>query len=119
MVPVEALATKTYDGEDGEDAEGNDFLYDLELHERVGTTVALKTDAIGRHLKAVFEEGEAPRDEDDDEERCFALQNADILQFEMAIPSENHENVAHNEEHDGENVLHCEFLSSLVFKFLW
>ena len=106
MVPVEALTTETYDGEEGEDDEGDDFLHYLQLHQGIGATVALESNAVGGDLKTVFEEGETPRDEDDDEDGGFALEDTDILQFEMAIPRENHKDIAHYEECDGEDVLH-------------
>ena len=36
------------------------LLYDLQLDEVEGTAVFYETDTVGRHLTAVFKEGDAP-----------------------------------------------------------
>ena len=69
MVPVELFALKHDAGKDGEDDEGDDFLYHLELHEGEGTSVAYESNLVGWHLHAVFEERYDPREGDDAEER--------------------------------------------------
>ncbi len=58
MVPVELVA-EVVDGEDSEDAEGDDLLDDLKL---VWGEVA-GADAVGGDLEAVLEEGDTPTDE--------------------------------------------------------
>ena len=60
VVPVEALVLEHHVGDDGEDEERDALLYDLQLYEREGSSVAFKADAVGRHLTAVFEEGDEP-----------------------------------------------------------
>ena len=60
VVPVEALVLEHHVGDDGEDEERDALLYDLQLYEREGSSVAFKADAVGRHLTAVFEEGDDP-----------------------------------------------------------
>jgi len=53
---------------------------------------------VGRNLEAVFEESNAPADEND-----FPEKRALILQ--MAIPGNGHEDVGYAEENDGFHVL--------------
>lgn len=55
MVPFETLA-KVQIGEDTKNYEGNDFLDDFKLEGRIDGI----SPAIGRHLKTVFEKGNAP-----------------------------------------------------------
>ena len=54
--------------EDGKDGKGNDFLNRLEL--RGGKRS--KSDAIGRHLKAVFKESDKPANHNDLKEGRFS-----------------------------------------------
>src|SRR4051812_27904030 len=82
IVPAQ-LFTKHGHGENGEDDQGDDFLDDLEL--KAGELSI--PPPVRRDLRAVFKEGDAPRNEDDEEQR-FACSI-----FEMAIPGEGHEDV--------------------------
>ena len=69
MVPMQCLTLKKQVGNDGEDNQGDAFLYHLELYERERPAVARETYAVGRHLAAVFEESDAPRENDYSEKR--------------------------------------------------
>lgn len=106
MIPMQAFATECDNGEKRKYDEGNHFLHHLELHQRVGTAVALKANSVGRHLKTIFEEGQAPRDKDNDVKRGVALKYAHVLKFQVAVPSEDHKDIANDEQCDRENVLH-------------
>ena len=81
VVPVESFA-EVVDGEDAEDAEGDDFLDDFELRGREGGGA----DAVGGDLEAVFEEGDAPADEDD-------FPESDIFVLKVSVPGDGHEDV--------------------------
>ena len=81
VVPVEPLS-EVIDGEDSEDAEGDDFLDHLELGGREGGGA----DSVGWHLEAVLEEGDAPTGEDDFPE-CY------LLVLEVSVPGDGHEDV--------------------------
>lgn len=105
MVPVERLTLEEHIGNDAEDDEGHDFLYHLELHEGEGTTVVHKSDAVGRNLTAVLEEGNEPTEGNDANERPMGA-DARLAQFEMAIPSECHEDVAQDEQKDSVKCRH-------------
>lgn len=106
MVPMQTLATEGNDGEECEDYKSNHFLHYLQLHECVGASIAIKTDAVSRYLKTVFEERKTPRNEDNNVKWRVALEDTHILEFQVAIPREGHKYVAHDEQHDGKNVLH-------------
>lgn len=60
MIPMQTLALEEDIGNDGEDDEGNTFLYHLELNQREWSAIVDKAHAVGRHLTAVFKEGYRP-----------------------------------------------------------
>ena len=92
MVPLDGLALEQEGDDDGEDGQGDHFLDDLELHQVEGTAVALEADPVRRDREAVFEEGDAPGENDDQNQRPVRG-DFHLLQFEMAIPGKRHENV--------------------------
>ena len=55
-------------GNDAEHCKGNALLDDLQLDEVEGATIFYKAQAVGRHLAAVLEEGDAPGEDDYAEE---------------------------------------------------
>jgi len=92
VIPAQMLA-EVEEGEDGEDDERNDLLNHLELDGRK----AVGADAVGRHLEAVFEESDAPADQDDLPQRFLA-------EFQVAVPSEGHEDVGAGQEQNRSHV---------------
>ena len=92
VVPAQMLAEVEGD-EDAEDHQGDDLLDHLELDERE----AASTDAVGRHLEAVFEKSDAPTDENDLPQRLLA-------ELQVAIPGEGHEDVGEGEKNDGPHI---------------
>ena len=84
MVPAQFLA-EDGDGEGGKHDEGNDFLDDLELRGRKGGVA----DAVGGHLEAVFEERDAPTDQDDRQHGPLGTPQ----ELQVAVPGERHEEV--------------------------
>ena len=103
MVPLEVLALEEEVDDDGEDGQGDDLLDDLELHEVEGAAVAREADAIGGDSEAVLEEGDSPREKNDEDERP-AGRDLHLLQFEMAVPRERHEDVRADQHQDGPEV---------------
>jgi len=89
VIPFELFA-QIGDGEYGEDAKGKHFLNRLELRgvEFVGA------DAVGGHLKAVFEKRYAPAGQHDFPQRLAAV-------FEVPVPGKGHEDVGNGEQSDG------------------
>ena len=61
MVPLELLTLKAHHGNDGEHADGDDFLNDFELHEVEGTSCNVRSDGVGRNEEAVFYSCHEPR----------------------------------------------------------
>ena len=102
MVPVKPLA-EVVDGEDSEDAEGDDLLDDFELRGREGAG----TNAVGWDLQAVLEEGDAPADEDD-------LPECDIFVLEVSVPSHRHEDVRAGQKKNCPHLLQAS--ECIVFK---
>ena len=93
VIPVQALSLEEDVGDDGEYDERHAFLYHLELDQGEGTAVVDESDAVGWHLATVFEEGDSPTEGDDAYQWPVAAY-ASLLQFEMAIPSQGHKDVA-------------------------
>ena len=55
-------------GNDAEYGQRDALLYDLQLDEVEGTSIFYEADTIGRYLTAVFEEGDAPRENNNADE---------------------------------------------------
>ena len=97
MVPVQRLALEEQGRENSEDDERDDLLDDLELHQRERPAVAREADAVGRNLAGILEERDAPRQEDDGKQGPMGG-DLHLLQLQMPVPSECHEDVGHDEQ---------------------
>lgn len=105
VVPVQRLALEEDGGEEGENHQRDDFLNDLELHQREGTAVFNEADAVGGHLKGILGQGNGPREKDDGVKRPVG-NDLHLLQLQVAVPSERHEDVRHDEQEDGVECFH-------------
>ena len=112
MVPAEGFIFEEYEGEDYKDGEGDYFLYYFELHEREGATVFFGARSVGGYLQQVFEEGNAPTDQDDDDQRKV-FTPLHVFKLEVPVPGECHEGVGEYQEADGDKCFHvfCMLLS--------
>ena len=90
---MKRLTMEHHGGNDRENDERDDFLNDLQLHETERSAVAFEPYAVGGNLTTVFREGNKPREQYYSYERPMT-RNATLLQFEMAVPSQCHENIA-------------------------
>ena len=97
MIPLQCLALEEDDGEDGEDGDGDYLLNHLKLHQGESTAIADESHTIGRHLAGILKERQEPADEDDDVEWRVVRDDFHLLKLQMAIPSERHKDVRHNE----------------------
>lgn len=97
MVPVEGLALEDQNREQGEDGQGDYFLYYLELDEVEGAAVVHEAYAVGGDLEGILEEGDAPREEDDPDQRPV-VDELHLLQLEVSVPCESHEYVGHHQQ---------------------
>ena len=62
MVPVELLMLEDKVGDDGKHHEGDALLYHFQLYKVEGTAIVHEADTVGGYLTAVFEEGDHPRE---------------------------------------------------------
>ena len=93
MVPMKMLTLEENVGNDAEDDERNDFLYDFQLHQRERSAVFDETNPVGRHLAAVFKEGYSPREGYDAEERPVRG-DAGLVELQVSVPCQRHEDIA-------------------------
>lgn len=97
MIPLQCLSLKLDIGNEAKDNQRNNFLNNLQLHERKGAAIAFEANSIGRHLTAIFEESDSPREGNHANERPVAACTC-LLQFEVTIPGKRHEDVACKQE---------------------
>ena len=102
MVPLECLGAEHGDGHGGEHREGNGLLDNLQLHQAVGTAVDTAPDVVGGNHEEVLDEGDAPRGENDKNQRPVGA-DMHFLQLQVAVPGKGHEEVADDEEDDGDD----------------
>lgn len=114
VIPMQALPLEEDVGDDGEDDERYALLYHFELYQIEWTTVVDESDTVGWYLTAVFEEGYRPTEGDDSDERPVAA-GARLLEFEMSIPCERHEDVAQHEEQDSVYSVHILLCSLMLY----
>ena len=81
----------------GEYRQRDDFLNHLQLHDVERTAVAVKADAVGGNLAAVFGQCQQPRQEDDDIEWGIACDDVDLLQLQVTVPGEGHEDIGYDQ----------------------
>ena len=103
---MQRFAFEKHGDEDGEDGERDDLLNHLQLHQREGPAVADKADAVGRHLTGIFRQGQKPRQQDDEDERRVLREDVDLLQLQVTVPGEGHEDVGDNEQSNSINLVH-------------
>ena len=84
MVPAQPLIQDD-GGKDRKNAQGDHLLNDLELGGGKGDIA----DAVGGHLEAVLEEGDAPTDENHGQQGPLGAPEV----FQMSIPRQGHEEV--------------------------
>ena len=62
MVPMERFSLEHGGDNDSEHHQRHCLLNDLELHERIGASIAIEPDAVGRHSQAILKECHTPRE---------------------------------------------------------
>ena len=110
VVPLEAFALEKEHHDGRKNGERDDLLDDLELEQRVGSAVAREADPVGRHGEAILEESDAPGEENHGDQRP-ARGDLHLLEFEVAVPREGHEDVGADQHHDCPESLHnCRYI---------
>jgi hypothetical protein len=97
MVPVEVCALKHNVRNDTEHRNGNALLNHFKLNDVEGTSVAVEAETVGGHLTTVFKEGDSPREGYHSDEWPVGRRSR-LLQFQMTIPCQRHEDVAQYEQ---------------------
>jgi len=92
MIPSQ-LHMKRQSAKNEKHDQRDNLLNHLELHQRERTAVTLKTNTVGGYLQAVFEERDAPREEDHKNKRRGVGEEAGLLQLQMAVPRKRHEDI--------------------------
>ena len=90
---MQVLTLEHYVGYYSKDTKADALLDDLKLYEIKRSAIALEPKTICRHLTAIFQEGNAPREENHSKQgplRGYAC----LLQFKMPIPSKCHKDIA-------------------------
>ena len=93
MVPMQVCSLEHDVGNDAEHSQRDTLLNNLQLNEVEGSAILHETDTIGRHLTAVFKESDAPRKRNDTQQGPV-VRDSVLLEFQMPIPSQRHEDVA-------------------------
>ena len=94
MVPAQRVGFHEDQREDGEHRERHDLLNDFQLPDRERTAEFGASDAVGRDLKAVFEQRDSPAQQDDGEyPESFEFG----FEGDMPVPCQRHEGVGNHE----------------------
>ena len=102
MVPLEGFGAEQGDSQGGEHRDGNGLLDDFQLHEAEGPAVDAAPDVVGGNHEEVFDEGDTPAGENHEDQRPVGA-DVHLLQLEVAVPGKGHEEVADDEEDDGDD----------------
>lgn len=116
MVPMERFSFEQRSDNDGEHHQRHSLLNHLELHQRIGSSIAIETNAIGRHGQTVFKEGDTPRKHNHTNQRP-RVTNLHLLQLQMAIPCQGHQHIGPNQKQYGINTFHILCFFIIMGKF--
>lgn len=105
MVPLQGFAFEEQVAEDDEYGECDHFLDDLKLHEREWTSIFFESDAVGRDLKNILEQGDAPAEQDDSDE-WEGFEPAELFHLEMTVPGKSHKQIGYDKKNDCDCDLH-------------
>ncbi len=92
----------------------DDLLYHLELKEAERAAIAIEADPIGRHLKGIFKQCDAPADEYD-AEQTQRVEAFDVFEFQMPVPCHGHKRIRDKKEYDSDDrFLHVAILQEIL-----
>ena len=95
VVPMQVLALEHEGDHYREDGKRDDFLHDLQLEERERTAVDGRAHAVGWHHEEILYQRHAPRGQNDEYQRPVR-DDVHLLQLQVAIPRQRHENVGNH-----------------------
>lgn len=98
MVPAQRIRAHKDQREDAKYRERDDLLDHLQLPDRERTAELRAAEAVGRDLKTVFEQGDAPTQQDDrDESETFESR----FEGDVTVPGQRHEGVGDDQQKNG------------------
>lgn len=97
MVPMQLLPLEDQVGYHAEDNQGDDFLYDFQLHQREWTTIINKADSVGRHQETVLYAGNHPR-EGNHGYQGPVRRDASLVELQVSVPCKCHKDITANEQ---------------------
>lgn len=97
MVPPQRHM-KSERGEPDEDHQCNELLKYLQLHQTERSSVAVKPHPVCGHLKAILEESDAPREQNDKNQRGGIREETGLLQFQVTVPRQRHEDIGRQQQ---------------------
>ncbi len=116
MVPLDALSFENEYGENGEDCNGNHFLYHFQLHQIKGTAVSYESHPVGWNLTEILRESQKPGKHYNQNKRSMVSNDIHGLKFEMTIPGKSHEDIGDYQKSDGVCGVHLLKLKSRLLK---
>lgn len=102
MIPLKFLALKKEHGDNGENRKRYGLLEDFKLEQGEWPAVAGEACPVGRNHETIFEQRHAPRRQYD----CYKgpiPDQSQLLQTQIAIPCQRHEDVGNHQHHDSNN----------------
>ena len=97
VVPTEGLCLEHRDDDDSEHGQWNGFLDDFQLNKVEWASVLHGSDAVGWNHKRIFEQGDAPRHQDDQKQWPVFRRGNDFEQFQLSVPCKSHEDIWNDE----------------------
>ena len=93
MVPMEALSLEEDVGDDAEDNKRDDFLNDLQLHQRERSAIVDEAYPVGRHQETILDAGDAPREKYHGIKRPVGGDTG-LVELQVSVPGKCHKDIA-------------------------
>lgn len=105
VVPFQGFIPEKDQSEAGEHQQCDYFLDYFELNQCERTAVFGIAHAVGRHHKAIFQQGDTPTGDYHAHDSGF-LKKRQMLEFQVPVPGKSHEDVGANEEENSGETAH-------------
>lgn len=120
MVKPECFVAENQQTEHDKDRQGDNFLKYFQLDETEWSAIALIANAVGRHLKHIFEKSYCPTYQYNPC-KVELIESAYVLEFQMTIPGKRHKGIGQNQQGNSSKRFHrinfgAKFCFFLVFK---
>ncbi len=105
MIPFQNLVFKQHESKNSEYHEGNNLLNHFQLQQAKRPAIFLITQSVGGHHEAIFHKSNKPTGQDEAKNPCF-FKEFQVLEFQVAIPRERHEDIGEDKQEDGVEAFH-------------